>query len=68
MYTSVDVSVLPSKFVQTITSTIVDGFQNLTQLFSIMCRCTISNIHSGRSNVKVTWVQQGLGQPSSSLE
>ena len=30
----------PSEFVQTITSTVVDGFQNnLTQLFCIMSRC-----------------------------
>ena len=31
-----------SKFVQTITSTIVYGFQNnFTPLFSIMCKCSI---------------------------
>ena len=34
--------VCPSEIVPTITSTIVDGFQNyLTQLFSITCRCAI---------------------------
>ena len=44
-----------SEFVRTISSTIVVGFQsNLTQLFSITCRCTIWNIHSGRPKVKVT--------------
>ena len=32
----------PSEFVQTVTSTIVDGFQkNLAQFFSITCRCAI---------------------------
>ena len=37
------------------TSTIMDGFQNnLTQLFSIMCRCAICNICSGRPKIKVT--------------
>ena len=30
-----------SEFVETITSTIVDGFQNNLQLFSITCRCAI---------------------------
>ena len=44
-----------SKFVRTITSTTVDGFQNnLTQLFSITCRCAFWNIGSGRHKVKVT--------------
>ena len=57
------VSVRPSEFVGTVISTIVDGFQNnLTQLFSITCRHAISNIHLGRSKVKVTWAWQvGLG-------
>ena len=53
---SVYVSACISLFelVQTITSTIVDGFQiNVTQFFSITCRCTIWNIHS-RPKVKVT--------------
>ena len=31
-----------SDFVRTVTSTVVDGFQNkLPQLFSIICRCAI---------------------------
>ena len=38
-----------------VTSTIVDGFQNnLTQLFSITCRCAILNVCSCRLKVKVT--------------
>ena len=42
-------------FVLTITSTVEDGFQNnLTQLFSIMCRFAIRNDSSGRQKVKVT--------------
>ena len=52
---SVRASVRPSDFVRTIISAIVDGFQNdLTQLFSITCKCAIWNIHSGRPKVKVT--------------
>ena len=44
-----------SEFVQTVTSTIVDGFQNnLTELFSITCRRAFWNIRSGRPKVKVT--------------
>ena len=43
------------EFVWAITSTIVDGFQkSSTQVFSIMCRCAIYNISSGRRKVKVT--------------
>ena len=43
----------PSVFVRTITSTTVDEFQNnLTQLFSIKCRCAIRNIGSGKPKVK----------------
>ena len=42
MHALMGVCLCPSKFVWTITSTIVDGFQNnLTQLFSITCRCAI---------------------------
>ena len=49
------VCVHPSKFVWTITSTIVNWYQNdLTQLFSIMCGCAIWNICSGWPKVKVT--------------
>ena len=54
-YNDSSVYVRASEFVRTITSTNVDGFQNnLTQLFSITCRCAIWNICSGRSKVKVT--------------
>ena len=43
------------EFVLTITSTIVEGFQNdATLLFFITCRCSIWNIRSGRPGVKVT--------------
>ena len=49
------VSVHPSKFARTITSTIADRFRNnLTLLFSIMRRYAIWNICSGRPQVKVT--------------
>ena len=49
------VFVRPSKFVWTINSAIEDGFKNnLTWLFSIMCRCTIWNIRLGRPKAKVT--------------
>ena len=52
-------SIRLSEFVWTITSTIVDGFQNiLTQVFSITCRCAIWNIHLGKSKVKVMWAWQ----------
>ena len=52
---SVCACVCMSEFVRTITSTIVDWFHcNLTQMFSIMCRCVIWNIHSGRPKGKVT--------------
>ena len=45
----------PSEFIQTITSTIVDGFQkSFTQLFSITYICPIGNICSDRPKVKVT--------------
>ena len=47
--------VCPSKSVRTITSTIMDGFQNnLTQLFYINCRCAIWKIGSGGPKVKVS--------------
>ena len=50
----VSVCIHPPEFVWTITSTIVDGFQNnLTQLLSITCRCAIWNIPSARPKVKV---------------
>ena len=53
------VCILLSEFVQTITSTIEDGFRNnLTQLFSITCRCAIWNICSGRPMVKTTFEGQ----------
>ena len=47
------------EFVQTISSTFGDGFQNnLTELFSITCICAIWNIRSGRPKVKVTLEDQ----------
>ena len=58
---------LKVKFVQTITPTILDGFQNkFAHLFSIMSRCAIWNICSGRPKVKVTQAQHIVpGQPAS---
>ena len=48
-------SVCPSEFVWTIASAVVNGLQNdVTQLFSILGRCVIWNIRSGRPKVKVT--------------
>ena len=46
---------LSVRICRTITSTIVDGFQNtMTYLFSIMCRYAARNLCSGRPKVKVT--------------
>ena len=68
-YMSLCASVHPSEFVRTITSAIVVGFQsNLTHLFSIMCRCAISNIHLGSSKVKVTGARHVVFRQPSSLK